>query len=157
MIASVKKRGRGLLCLSALASAPVRMFPFDPRFGVSLFLAYPWFSCFSSSSPVPSYLKVVDVGQSFLCPASESQVRTVAVCVRSASERRLGVVSAGVGGFDVAADPGSEPIRGMVWVGGVQWWNPYALRMGHPPCARLPERALVRSALKQKNASIVHV
>jgi len=157
MIASVKKRGRRLLCRSALVSAPVRMSPSDPWFGVSLFLAYPLISCFSAFSPVPSSLRAVYVGQLFPCPASESQVRTVALCVRSASERRLGVLSAGVGGFEVAEGPGSEPIRGKEWVGGVHWWNPYALRMGHPPCARLPERALVRSALKQKNASIVHV
>ena len=79
------------------------------------------------------------------------------MCVRSAAERRLGVVYAGVGGFEVAEGPRVEPIQGKVWVGGDQWWNPYALRMGHPLCARLAKRALVQSALKQKNTSVVHV
>ena len=157
MIAAVKKRERGLLCRNALASAPVRMFPFDQWFGVSLLLAYPLISYFSASSPVPSSQRAGCGGRSVPCPALGSQVRAGAVCVPSAAERRLGVVYAGVEGFEVAEGPRLEPIQERAWVGGDQWWNPYVLRMGHPLCARLPRRALVQIALKQKNTSVRHV
>ena len=154
MTASVKKHGRRLLCRSVVTSAPVRASPSGPWFGLSLYLVYPSFSCFFASSPVPWSQRAGCGGRSVPCPALGPQVRTGAVCVRSAAERRLGVVYAGVGGFEVAEGPGMEPIQGKVWVGGDQWWNPYVLRKGHPLCAWLPKRALVHIALKQKKTPL---